>query len=73
MEGKNLMSRSRALNRSNRAIAKRRRRTLRSVVPSLQNEMSNQPKPIDHSQDMQKKALAKETLLELIDPQTIDE
>ena len=65
------MSRSRAVNRSNRFNAKRRRRTLRSGIPGLQDDSRRVEKTIDHSQDLLRKAAEKETLADLMDPQTI--
>ncbi len=62
------MSRSRAVNRSNRFIAKRRRRALRSVVPGLREDLSQEIKSIDHSEQLQKKLSDKEVLLELLEP-----
>ncbi len=62
------MSRSRALNRFNRFTAKRRRRALRSDVPSLREDFHRESLPVDHSEDLLEKACDKETLLDLIEP-----
>ncbi len=56
------MFRTRALNRSNRLNAKRRRRTLRSVLPSLQDSSR-----VDNSQVMLRKTTLKEASFDLID------
>ena len=59
------MSRSRALNRTNRLTAKKRRRALRSAVPNLSPEVTRMTEPHDHSEDLRQKALDQETLIEL--------
>ncbi len=63
------MSRSRAFNRSTRFNAKRRRRTLRSALPGLQDVSRKDQEPIDHSQALIQKVTHREALAELIDPE----
>ena len=63
------MSRSRAVNRTNRFTAKKRRRALRSAVPNLSQETQVMAAPPDHLEDLKDKALDQETLLELLEPQ----
>ena len=65
------MSRSRAFNRSSRFNAKKRRKSLRSVLPGLQNDSLKGQEPIDHSQELIQKLTHREALSELIDPSPI--
>lgn len=67
------MSRSRALNRSSRINAKRRRRTLRSAIPSLKDEASRGTQQIDNSQEMIENATKKEALIDLLEPQLFNQ
>ena len=64
------MSRSRALNRFNRFTAKRRRRNLRSDVPSFREDHLKSAKPFDHSDQLVEQAVFKEALLDLAEPQS---
>ncbi len=57
------MTRSRAENRSNRFTAKRKRRSLRAVLPALQADSMTQ-KTIDHSQRMREKACEEEAIMD---------
>ena len=59
------MPRSRALNRFKRFTAKRRRRSLRSDVPSLSENAPRMPKPLKHLNQLKEQALDKELFLDL--------
>ena len=61
------MSRSRAFNRSTRFNAKRRRKTLRSVLPGFQDDLRKLEHPIDHSQELIQKVTHREAMTELIE------
>tara|TARA_Y100001968_G_scaffold328358_1_gene375359 strand:+ start:1073 stop:1276 length:204 start_codon:yes stop_codon:yes gene_type:complete len=61
------MSRSRALNRFNRFTAKKRRRALRSEVPSLRGEEFCMNRQIDHSESLKDEALLKEVSMDLLE------
>ncbi len=61
------MSRSRALNRFNRVTAKKRRRSLRADVPSLNQEFRSLSSSFDHSLDLLKDAQQKEALFDLME------
>ena len=63
-----LMTRSRAFTRSNRFNAKKRRRTLRTAVPSLSKECKREPELADHSDGLMLEALNKEVMLDLLEP-----
>ena len=64
------MSRSRALNRFNRFTAKRRRRNLRSEVPSFREDPLKSVNSFDHSDQLIEQAVLKEALLDFAEPQT---
>ncbi len=57
-----LIMRSRALTRSTRLNAKRRRKFLRGVLPELQNGVSKIARPFNHSQEIRMEALHKEAI-----------
>ena len=59
------MTSSRALNRSNRLTAKRRRRVLRKSVPALKDPIHGFLNDIDHSHDLKQKAREKVDLIDL--------
>ena len=61
------MSRSRAINRSNRLNAKKRRRTFRSVMPSLQDDLRKGEEPNDQSKDLIQKITEREVLFDLME------
>ena len=61
------MSRSRAFNRSTRFNAKRRRKTLRSVLPGSKDDLRKLEHPIDHSQELIQKVTHREAMTELIE------
>ena len=62
------MTRSRALNRFNRFTAKRRRRSLRSEVPSMRDNANRIIKPINHADNLKDQAVEKEASLDLLEP-----
>ncbi len=62
------MSRSRAFNRTNRFNAKRKRKSLRSEVPCLQEGSNKDKKNIDNSKELLKQASNREILMDLIEP-----
>ncbi len=64
------MSRSRALNRSSRLNAKKRRRSLRSAIPSLQDGSSKKIESTSgHAQQLLQKAFQKELQVDLLEPE----
>ena len=62
------MPRSRSLNRLNRLNAKRRRRSLRSAVPGLDDNSFGIEKTIDHSKDLLLKSIENEIVQDLMEP-----
>ena len=60
-----LMQRSRALNRFKRFTAKRKRRSLRSEVPSLSENAPRIIKPLKHVDQLREEAIEKEVLMDL--------
>ena len=61
------MSRSRAFNRTNRLNAKKRRKSLRSAIPCLQEGSLKDKNSIDNSKELLKQASAREILRDLSD------
>jgi len=61
------MSRSRSLNRLNRLNAKRRRQSLRSALPGLNDNSFEVEKRIDQSQDLLLKVIENEILRDLME------
>ncbi len=59
-----LMTRSRAFNRFNRFVAKRRRTTLRTAVPSLSEDFSRLSEDSLHVKELRKQAWQDENLLD---------
>ncbi len=62
------MSRSRALNRFHRFTAKRRRRSLRSEVPTLRENAPRMAKPNNHALELKDQVVHKEIPLDLMEP-----
>ena len=62
------MSHSRSLNRLNRFNAKRRRRSLRSAIPGLDDNSFGIEKTIDQSQDLFLKSIENEIVQDLMEP-----
>ncbi len=61
------MTRSRALNRSNRITAKRRRRALKTALPGMQDDFCKTDQAFDHAKHLLEKASQKDVFLELIE------
>ncbi len=59
------MNRTRAFNRARRFTARRRRRNLRSALPSMKIEFRGFNRPFDHSEELFVKAITEESLLDL--------
>ncbi len=62
------MSRSRAVNRSNRFNAKQRRKTLRSEIPGFQDALQRESNDFDHSKNLLRKTKEKEIWSDLMEP-----
>ncbi len=64
------MSRSRAFNRSNRFVAKKRRRVLRSIAPSFEDKFRpNGKESFEEPQSLRFKAWEEAAMLDLSDPE----
>ncbi len=61
------MNHSRAVNRSNRISAKKRRRAIRTQISAKSDESRREIQPHDHSQMLQKQAVDRDTLAELLE------
>ncbi len=61
------MSRSRAFNRFNRLVAKRRRMSLRAGLPSMKDGFFKESQTIDNSKGMKLEVLEKDIPIDLLE------
>ena len=64
------MARTRAVNRSNRWIAKKRRKALRSSIPGFGEEFSSPNEPLDSVKQLKEKDCFNAGLIDLLEPES---